>query len=372
MTVHRPPGVAGEERVPGWLRTAAAYSWRVLLVVAAAGVVLWMLARLYLVTAPLVIALFLATIAVPSARWLERRGLPRTPAALLTVIGGLLVLLGLFGIAVPMFIGEMDDLGQKLGEGREAIVGWLERAPDPISAARVEELLGRASQEIQEHAGQILTGALTGITMVGQIVVIVLLSMIVLFFLIRDGERFVDWALSRVPADRREAVRSAADRAWGTLTGYMRGLVVVAAVDAVAVGIGLAIIGVPLVVPLMLLTFFGAFIPIVGTTVAGAVAVIVALVGAGPLQALLVLALFIIVPQVEGNFLQPLVMGRAVQLHPVVVLLALTAGATLAGITGAFLAVPVAAVIAAVRDDVTASGEDAARRDEGPARHEEG
>lgn len=358
MTAPRGAVATTDERIPAWLRIGAAYSWRLLLVAATAGIVLWMLARLYLVTAPLLIALFLATIAVPSARWLERRRLPRTPSALLTVIGGVLILLGLFGIAVPLFLAEMDDLGQRLGEGRDAIVGWLERAPEPLSGARVDDLLGRASQEIQEHAGQILTGALTGITMAGQVIVIILLSLIVLFFLIRDGERFVGWALSHVPADRRGSVSSAADRAWGTLTGYMRGLVVVAAVDAVAVGIGLALIGVPLVVPLMLITFFGAFIPIVGTTVAGAVAVVVALVGAGPLQALLVLALFIVVPQVEGNFLQPVVMGRAVQLHPVVVLLVLTAGATLAGIAGAFLAVPVAAVIAAVRDDVASSRDD--------------
>ncbi len=185
----------------------------------------------------------------------------------------------------------------------------------------------------------------------------VILTVIVLFFFVKDGEQIAGWLLHLVPRERRETVRRGAGRGWGTLTAYMRGIVVVATADAVSVGLGLLLIGVPLVLPLMLLTFFGAFIPIVGAFAAGLVAVLVALVSGGLTDALLVLAMFIAVQQLEGNFLQPLVMGRAVHLHPLVVLLALTAGATVAGIAGAFLAVPLAAVVAAIGNEFRSDDE---------------
>ncbi len=345
------------ERVPAWLRASAAVGWRLLVVLAVAMLVVTVLARLYLVTAPVAIALFLATVAVPAARWMERRRVPRTVAALFTVVGGFLAVLMLIGGSVPLFMAEMGKLGQQVQQGWEALLRLLEQAPEPISAERVRQLVDRAAGEARANAGRLLTGALGGAALVGEIITMILLSLIVLFFFVKDGEQITGWMLQLMPRARRDTVRRGAKRAWETLTGYMRGVVIVATVDAVAVGLGLLLIGVPLVLPLMLLTFFGAFIPIVGAFAAGLVAVLVAFVSGGPTDALLVLVLFIVVQQLEGNFLQPVVMGRAVDLHPLAVLLVLTVGATIAGIAGAFVAVPIAAVLAAVADELRSHGE---------------
>lgn len=342
------------ESAPAWLRTLAAVGWRVLVVVAVAALVLWLAARLYLATAPVLIAGFLATVAVPAARWMERLRMPRLPAAAVTVLGGVIVSLGLIGAAVPLFASQMSQLGEQARQGWESILQWLQDSPVPVSADQLRQLVDRATQEAR---GRILTGALTGVTLVGEALTIFVLSVVLLFFFVKDSETIVGWMLRQVPGGRREAVRRGAKRAWATLTGYMHGLMIVAAVDAVAVGAGLLLIGVPLVVPLMLLTFAGAFIPVVGAFAAGIVAVLVALVSGGLMDALLVLVLYLVVEQLEGNFLQPVVMGRAVQLHPVVILLALTAGATVAGIAGAFLAVPVTAVLAAVGNELRADGD---------------
>lgn len=262
----------------------------------------------------------------------------------------------MIGVAVPLVVSEMSQLGDKARQGWGAFVQWLEGSPIPVSSGQLQQLVDRATQEARDNAGRLLAGALTGITLVGEIVTIFALSLIVLFFFVRDSETITGWMLQQVPVGRRATVRRGGDRAWATLTGYIHGVAIVAAVDAVAVGVGLLLIGVPLVVPLMLLTFFGGFVPIVGAFAAGIVAVLIALVSGGAVDALLVLVLFIVVQQVEGNLLQPAVMGRAVHLHPVVVLLALTAGATVAGITGAVMAVPVTAVIAAVGNELRSDG----------------
>lgn len=343
--------------VPAWLRTSAAVGWRLLVVAVGAALALSIFARLYLATAPVVIALFLATLAVPAARWMQRVGLPRTSAAAVTVVGGVVVIAGLIGVAIPLFVSQMGQLGQQVQQGWESILQWLQGSPLPVSADQLRQLVDRAAQEARDNAGRILTGAFTGLALVGEIMTILVLSLIVLFFFVKDSEPITGWILRQVPDGRRATVQRGAERAWATLTGYMRGVVIVAAVDAIAVGLGLVLIGVPLVLPLMLLTFFGGFIPIVGAFAAGLVAVLVALVSGGPVDALLVLILFVAVQQIEGNFLQPVVMGRAVQLHPVVILLALTAGATIAGIAGAFLAVPVTAVLAAVGNEVRSGGD---------------
>ncbi len=344
-------------RVPPWLRTWGAIGWRLLIVVAVAVLVLWVLARLYLVTLPVLIALFLATIALPAARWMERHRVPRTPAAFITVVGGTVVVLALIGLSVPRFVAEMGQLGQQVRQGWEALLQWLEQSSVPISANQARRLLERAVGEARANPGRLLMGALGRVALVGEILTMILLSLIALFFFARDGEQMAGWWLNVIPAERRDMARRCAQRGWDTLGAYMRGLLVVATADAVSVGLGLLLIGVPLVLPLMLLTFLGAFIPVVGAFAAGIVAVLVALVSGGLTQALLVVGLFILVQQLEGNFLQPVVMGRAVRLHPLIVLLVLTAGAAIAGIAGAFLAVPVAAVVAAVGNELRSNGE---------------
>jgi predicted PurR-regulated permease PerM len=170
------------------------------------------------------------------------------------------------------------------------------------------------------------------------------LTLVLLFFLLKDGRSMWSWLIGHVPARRRGRIEPAGAAGWDALSGYVRGTVIVAAVDAIGIGAALLIVGVPLALPLILLTFVAAFVPIIGATVAGAAAVLVALVANGPVDALIILAAVIIVQQAEGNLLEPLVMGRAVHLHPAVILLAVAAGTVLAGVAGAIVAVPVVAV----------------------------
>lgn len=347
---HPPAGV------PRWLATTAGVSWRLLIIAAAIGFVLWMLNQLYLIAAPVGLALILASVAVPAARWMERRGLPRVAATLVTVLGGICAVLAIIGVAVPLFLAEVDTLAEQAREGRDEVIRFVDELPW-LTMDQVNEWIQEGQGQVAENAGDLMTGALTGVMRVGEVIAIVLLALVLLFFFVKDGEQITGWLTSQVPENRRDVVIASSRRAWQTLSGYVGGLLVVASVDALAVGLGLLLIGVPLIVPLMLLTFLGALIPIVGTVAAGLIAVLIALVSGGPVDALLVLALFVIVPQVEGNFLQPIVMGRAVRLHPAVILIVLTAGATMAGITGAFLAVPVTAMLAAVGNEVRTHGD---------------
>ncbi len=342
--------------VPRWLVVGSAIGGRALVLAAAVAVAVWVLARVYIATASVVIAIFLATVAVPARRALERRGLSRTPAAIVTVIGGTIVLLSLVGVAVPVFVSQLGDIGQQLQQARETIVDFLKEGPLALSAEQLDRLVQQATERVRASSGRLVAGALTGVLVVGEILAVVALSIVLLFFVVRDGEEMNAWLLERVPEDRRDAVRRASTRAWETLGGYVRGIAVVAFVDAVAVGVALLIIGVPLAVPLAMLTFFGAFVPIVGAVTAGVVAALVALVTGGVVDFVLVAAVYIAVQQLEGNLLQPVVMGKAVHLHPVVVLVVLTAGATVAGIAGAFLAVPVTAVVAAVVNELRTGG----------------
>lgn len=345
-------GDAPPAGVPRWLAVGAALSWRGLVLAAAVAVATWVLVRLSLATASVVIALFLATVAVPVSNALEKRGLSRALAATVTVVGGTLLLLALIGGAVPLFVSQLSDIGEQLQQARQTTLELMRDGPLALSADQLDRLVQRAIDRASENSGRLVAGALGGVLILGEILAVAVLSLIILFFLVKDGEEMNAWALDKLPDAHRDTVRRVSTRAWETLGGYMRGIALVAFVDAAAVGIGLLIIGVPLAAPLVLLTFFSAFVPIVGAVTAGSVAALVALVTGGAVDFLLVVALYIAVQQLEGNLLQPVVMGKVVHLHPVVVLVALTAGATVAGIAGAFLAVPVAAVLAAVGHEI--------------------
>lgn len=199
---------------------------------------------------------------------------------------------------------------------------------------------------------------LAGAVLAAEIVAGTLLTIVLLFFFLKDGPKITGWIRNHVSGPRRDLLETLGRRAWMTLGAYIRGTALIGVADAVLIGIGLLVIGVPLVAPLMVLTFFGAFFPLVGAVVAGLVAALVALVSGGPIDALLVVGIVVVVQQVEGDVLAPLVLGRAVKLHAVVVLLALTAGAVVAGVTGAFLAVPTAGVAAAIGNELRARRND--------------
>ncbi|QQR44387.1 AI-2E family transporter [Myxococcus xanthus] len=334
-----------------WLTRCALFSGKLLVVAAAVVALVLLLARLYLIVLPTVAALLLATLLYPPVRWLSAH---RVPRALATVLALLVLLLvgaaGLF-VLVPRIVQQVGSAGSNVKEGMEDLIVWMTQEL-PVSREQIDGLFEKALDFLKSNLGRITTGVLAGANFAAQAVAGALLTLTLLFFFVKDTERLGGWVLARVSPSRRDTVRAVGLRAWGTLSGYLRGVVIVALVDAVGIGAGLAIIGVPLVLPLAALTFVGGFFPVIGATLAGGVAVLVALITNGPIDALLALAVVLGVQQLESNVLEPVVMGRAVPLHPVVILLSITAGGVLFGVAGAFLSVPVAAVLSAAGNEL--------------------
>lgn len=344
---------AARVAVPRWLDVSAAWAWRMLLLLIAGLAVLWLVTRLVVVTLPLMVALILSTLAVPPADWLRRRGLRPGAAAGIVVIGGLGALVGLLAVLTPSFVDQIGDLGPTLRDAWDSVLTWLETGPLNYDRAQVEDTLSNLGDTLSSGGGSgVVSGVISGATMVAQAVAGLALAVVVLFFFVKDGDEIVDWFLARTPPAGRDTVRAVGRRAYGALGGYVRGTALIAAADAIGIMIGLLVLGVPLVAPLTLLAFLGGFLPVIGAFTAGLIAVLVALATVGWVKALLVLAVIVAVQQIEGNLLQPTIMRRAVALHPVVVLAALGAGAALAGIIGAFLSVPIAAVVAAIGNEL--------------------
>ncbi|MEX2487171.1 MAG: AI-2E family transporter [Nitriliruptoraceae bacterium] len=338
-------------RVPSWLQTLTAWTWRLLVVLIGVSAILVMLIRLYIVTLPVVVALVLATLCVPVARWLEAHGAHRMVAASTVVFGGIAAFAGIIAALTPAFVREVRELGPTVGEALDTVLLFLE---DNFGWDRAEVLtmFDEGMQALSEQSGRLASQVLSGATIAVQSVTALVLSLVLLFFFVKDGAQIVDWFLARTPPTYRDTVRAVGRRAWFALTGFIRGTALVALVDALGIGIGLAIVGVPLVLPIAVLVFLASFIPIIGAFVTGLLAMLVALATGGFQQAMIVLAIVLGVQQLESNVLQPVIMRRAVNLHPVVILTALAAGATLIGVLGAFLAVPVAAVAAAVGNEL--------------------
>jgi putative heme transporter len=328
---------------PGLAR-AAAVSWRALVIVAAAALLLYLLVQLRLVVLPVILALFLSTLLVPPANLLRRRGLPASAATATVVVGAVLLLAGVVLLLVTQVTPQLSTLRQQVTTGIEDVQRWLATGPLNISQDELSGTFDRLRAGFGGDGPGLARGVLTGATVAGEIVAGILLTLVLTFFFVKDGNRFTGFLLDVVGEERREDARAIGRMAWETVSAYLRGVATVGLVDAVLIGIGLVIVGVPLVIPLAVLTFFGAFFPLVGAFLAGALAALVALVAKGPLAALIVIGITVGVQQLEGHVLAPVVLGRAVNLHPVAILLALTAGAVLAGIVGAFLAVPVMAV----------------------------
>ncbi|HEU4449868.1 MAG TPA: AI-2E family transporter [Gaiellaceae bacterium] len=331
--------------VPRSLRVAAALGWRFLVVVAALVVLALALSRLRLVFLPVFAALLLATALVPPAEWLARRRWPRSLATLAVMAGAALVLAGIGAAIGPSALGELEDLDVSVSGGVDEVEDWLADGPIGLSESRAAELVERARDEAAGQSGRVVSGALGGALLAIEVLAGLLLTVVLVFFFVRDGRRLWEGVVRLAPSRHREDVHEIGVRAWEALGGYLRGTTVVALADATFIGLALWLLGVPLVIPLAVLTFFGAFIPIAGAVAAGFAAAMVALVSEGFVTALLVVGVVVLVQQLEGDLLQPLVVGRAVELHPVAILLAVTAGGVLWGIPGALVAVPITAVV---------------------------
>jgi putative heme transporter len=339
-------------RVPSWLATLTAWTWRLLVLLVGASVLVVVATQLALVTVPIIVALILATLAVPPARLLERAGAPPAVAAFVVVVGGLALVGGGIAALVPSFLEQVRELGPTVRDGLGRILDWVETGPLGIDRDELTDFGSQVIEGLQAQGGAVASGALSLVASVVEGIAALTLALILLFFFIKDGDRIWAWIVERTSPTHRPSVIALGQRSWEALAGYVRGTALVALIDAVGIGIGLAIVGVPLVLPLAVLVFIGGFVPIVGAFVTGLLAVAVALADGGATQALIVLAIVVVVQQVESDILQPVIMRRAVPLHPVVVLAVLTAGAKLVGIVGAFLAVPIAAVVSAVGNEL--------------------
>jgi putative heme transporter len=334
----------GDDAVPRGLAVASAVTLRLCIVVG--GLVLLVLgaARMMLVLLPFLVAVLLTTLLVIPSGWLRAHGWRPAPAAAAATLLALLVFAGLWALIIPGVVSQSDDLLANVQKGAGEAVTVLKPlgiGPGDLNRG-IDEAL--ASLKGGALANEVLTGAVLASQWAAAIVLITVLT----FFFIKDGERLWDWVVELFHEDRQPVVREVGARSWTALSVYVRGVFLVATIDAVFIGAALLIVGVPVAMPLIVLTFVAAFFPIVGAVVAGAAAVLVALVANGLGAALAILAVIIGVQQLEGNVFYPMVVGRRLQLHPVGILLALTAGGVLGGVAGAFLALPTAAIAAAV------------------------
>ncbi|GAA2502428.1 AI-2E family transporter [Winogradskya humida] len=328
------------------LRTSARISLETLLVLLMTGVVLWILGQMWSVIWPLVVALLLTTLTWPPVRWLRKHGWkPALAAALVTVLF-LLVLAGtVVLIAVPV-ASQSPELASGVVDGIQHLREWASGPPLNIGDDQVTSALDTALDRIQNSVGDIVNYTVTGVSTVVNGLVTAILALFLMFFFLKDGPRFLPWLARQLPGRLAVDVPTVAGRSWDTLGAFVRSQAFVGLLDAVFIGLGLWIVGVPLVLPLAVLTFVTAFVPIVGALFAGFVAVLIALVSNGWTDALIVLAIIVAVQQLEGNVFQPMVQSRGLGLHAAVVLLAVTLGGSLAGIVGSLLAVPIAALIA--------------------------
>ncbi|MFI7483770.1 AI-2E family transporter [Kocuria sp. M1R5S2] len=317
-----------------------------LLVAAVVVGLIWILLRVKIVVIAVMVALILASAVAPVVKWLERRGWSNLLATLTAFLGILLLLGGIVTGIVFTIRSEWDTLTSQASSGWNELRRLLESTPLPVDTASVDAAVRRASEFVT--SGSFAGSALSGLSAAASFVTGLVLMIVILFFFLKDGEKMWNFTLRWFHGERRAKLAESADRGAQVLGGYVRGTAFVALIDAVFIGAALLILGVPLAVPLAVLVFVTAFIPVVGATIAGIVAALVALVTNGPVVALIVVGWIIVVNQIEGNILQPVIMGRTLSLHALVVLLALTVGTLIGGIFGAILAVPYTAVAWAV------------------------
>jgi predicted PurR-regulated permease PerM len=340
------PRAGSSERVPTWLRSAAAVSWRLLAVAAAVVALLYLLALLRVVVLPVIVALLATTLLLPPVRALRRRGVPPGAAVATVMVGAILLFAGLLAAIAPSIGGQVDELGTGVQDGVRQVGNVLADRPFNLSQDEIRARIDEGIQRLRENSGPVTHGVQTGAILLGEVITGLILTLLLTFFFLKDGADMWRWLTDFAGRERRAQLDEVGGRIFTALGGYVRGIALVGLVDAILIGIALLVIGVPLVLPLMVLTFIGAFLPLIGAFLAGLAAVLIALVSNGLLAALLVLGAIILVQQVEGHLLYPLLMGRTVHLHPAVIILALGVGGVIAGIIGVFLAVPVAGVVA--------------------------
>ena len=342
---HRVTSIPEQSRVPSWLQTAAAWSWRLLLLAVAIYLIARMLGVLYIVVVPCVAALLLTALLQPLTSRLRRAGLPALAATWVTLLIAAVVLSGLVMLVANRASADYPTLLAEAKHTTAQVQAWLAGPPFHVKNSNIQKFLNDIPSYLSKHKtlveGTVLTGGKIASEFFGGLV----LMLFVTFFLIKDGDRIWSWLLGAMRSSAARRVDRAGHAAWLVLVYYMRGTVAVAAIHALVIGLVLSIMGVPLAVPLAVLVFLAAFVPLVGLLAAGALAILVTLATKGWVEAVILLGILIIEDQLEAHLLQPQVVGKMVRLHPLAVILSLAAGGVLAGIPGAVVAVPIVAVI---------------------------
>ena len=376
----REPDAVRPVELPYALRAGGEWCWRLIVVGIVVYALVQGLAMFQVVVVPLLISLLfvalvrpiylrLTTLPVP-----RRSGAhpPRSLAAVLTILFSLLVISALISLISQQIATGFPELQQDAAQGLDQLQDWLRTGPLHISGDQLNEWIDKARTSAQNNSDTLVSGALKFTSTAGHVLTGFFLVLFSSYFFLSGGERIWAWLVHLFPRDARARVDGAGVRAWSTLTSFVRATLIVAFVDGAGVGIGAALLGVPLAIPLGVLVFLGAFVPIAGALVSGSVAVLVAFVAVGPVKALLMLAVVIVVQQVEAHVLQPFLLGRAVAVHPLAVIIAIAMGVLLAGIVGALFAVPFVAVLNVVvsylsgADEAGEPAPDAVSEDQSP------
>ena len=327
-------------------RTLAIASAQFLLIAAAVVVLFYVLGKLWSILLPIVLGLLIATVLWPLTRFLRKHRWPPALAASVVLLGFIAAFIGIIAAIAPSVANQVTELADQATAGLQSVQEWLSGPPFNLREGQIDDAVDSTIDSIQGNAQSIASSALTGVSAVGNGLLNLVLALVLVFFFLKDGTRWVPWLSAQTGPKAAPHVAALSYKTWATLSEFIRQQALVGLIDAVFIGLGLWIFDVPLVLPLAVLTFFGGFIPIIGAFVAGAFAVLIALVDEGFTVALIILGIVVLVQQIEGNVLQPIIQGRGFNLHAGVVILAVTAGASLSGIIGAFLAVPIAALIA--------------------------
>lgn len=334
-----------DDSVEPLVRKMAAWAWRLLVIALAIAVLLWGLWELEVIFIPVALATMVTALLLPAVDWLDRHRIPRGSAVALVLLGGAAVFGGILTFVVSQFVTGLPGLVEQVTKSIENLRKWLVEGPLHLSREQINSAGNTAITALRDNQEKLTTGALSTAATLTEIVTGALLMLFTVIFLLHGGREIFAFVTKLVPVASRERARAAGRAGFRSLIGYSRATFLVALVDAVGIGTGLAIMSVPLALPLASLVFLGAFIPLVGAVLTGSLAVVVALLAKGWIYALITFGVIIGVMQLEAHVLQPLVMGRAVSIHPLAVVLAISTGAVVAGIGGALLAVPAVALL---------------------------
>ncbi|GLW33884.1 AI-2E family transporter [Actinoplanes regularis] len=343
--VHGSTSSLDDADVPHSLRIAAAWSWRLIVVGLVGYAGLQFIGMVSVVVIPLAIALLLTALLGPAVGWLLKLRLPRSLATFLVLICGLGAVAGTLTLVVNQFIDGLPQLTEKASAGVRQIQDWARTGPLHLSDKQVDHAIDSAQNWVNDNTSALTSTGISTAATVFEVITGLLLVLFATFFFLRDGRKIWRFIVRLFPVNARWSLADAGDASWRTLGAYVRATVLVAFIDAVGIGLALVILDVQFPFPLAALVFLGAFVPIVGASISGAVAVLVALVGQGWVVALITLGAVVLVQQLEGHVLQPLIMGRAVAIHPLAVIIGIACGVVLAGIIGALIAVPLIAVL---------------------------